>query len=66
MRSSAFIAFAGLGLMLGACGTIKDAVRGPKLTDMNNHALAASMQASPAIIASSAKPAAPPAWRWRR
>ena len=61
MRSSAFIAFAGLGLMLGACGTIKDAVRGPKLTDMNNHALAASMQASPAIIASSAKPAAPPA-----
>ena len=43
------------------CGTVKDAVRGPKLTDMSSHALAASMQASPAVIASSAKPAAPPA-----
>lgn len=61
MRSSAFIAFAGMGLLLGACGTIKDAVKGPKLADMNSHALAASMQASPAIIASSAKPSAPPA-----
>ena len=61
MRSSVFVTLAGLGLVLGGCGTVKDAVRGPKLTDMNSHALAASMQASPAVIASSAKPAAPPA-----
>ena len=61
MRASAFVAFAGLGLALGACGTIKDSVRGPKLADMSSHALAASMEASPAVIASSAKPVAPPA-----
>ena len=61
MRTSTFALLAGMGLMLGACGTIKDAVKGPKLTDMDSHALAASMQASPAVIASSAKPATPPA-----
>ena len=61
MRSSVFVTLAGLGLALGGCGTVKDAIRGPKLADMNSHALAASMQASPAVIASSAKPASPPA-----
>ena len=61
MRSPAIVTLAGLSLVLGACGTIKDAVRGPKLTDMSSHALAASMQASPAVIASSSKPASQPA-----
>jgi flagellar L-ring protein precursor FlgH len=61
MRASAIALFAGLGLVLSACGTVKDAVRGPKLTAMDSHALAASMQASPAVIASSFKPSAPPA-----
>ena len=59
MRTPAIVTLAGLGLLLGACGTIKDAVKGPKLTDMSSHALAASMQASPAVIASSAKPTTP-------
>ena len=61
MRTSTLALLAGMGLVLGACGTIKDAVKGPKLTDMDSHALAASMQASPAVIASTAKPATPPA-----
>ncbi len=61
MRSSVIVAFAGTSLLLGACGTIGDAVKGPKLADMDNHALAASMQPSPAVIASSVKPSAPPA-----
>ncbi len=61
MRSSVIVTLAGMGLILGACGTVNDAVKGPKLADMDNHALAASMQASPAVIASSFKPATPPA-----
>jgi len=61
MRTSVIIAFAGMGLALGACGTVKDAVSGPKLTNMHAQPLAASMQASPAVIASSVKPATPPA-----
>ncbi len=59
MRSSAIVAAAGLSLALGACSTIKDTVAGPKLTDMSTHALAASMTASPAVIASSAPPTPP-------
>ena len=61
MRTSIILAFAGMGLALGACGSVKDAVTGPKLTNMDSHALAASMQASPAIIASSVKPTTAPA-----
>jgi flagellar L-ring protein precursor FlgH len=52
MRSSALFAFSGLALVLGACSTIKDTVKGPKLTDMSSPALAASMTPSPAVIAS--------------
>lgn len=60
MRQSAcFIALAGLGLSLGACASIKTAVNGPALTSMNAQPLAASMSASPTVIASSEKPAAP-------
>ncbi len=61
MRSTVIVTLAGIGLVLGGCGSVKDAVRGPKLTETNSKALAASMQASPAIIASSAKPASAPA-----
>ena len=53
MRHSVLFAFTGLALGLGACGTIKDTIKGPKLTDMSRPALAASMTASPAVIASS-------------
>ncbi len=61
MRTSVILAFAGMGLALGACGTVKDAVNGPKLTTMHSQPLAASMQASPAVIASSVKPVTAPA-----
>jgi flagellar L-ring protein precursor FlgH len=61
MRSPVFVTLAGLGLVLGGCGTIKDAVSGPKLAKTDSHALAASMQASPAVIASSVKPSTAPA-----
>ena len=59
MRSNALFAFTGLALALGACSTIKDTVKGPKLTDMSSRALAASMTTSPAVIASTTPQAVP-------
>lgn len=56
MRFSAVATFSCLGLSLAACGTIRDAVVGPKLTPMKPTALAASQTASPAVIASSLAP----------
>ncbi len=53
MRVSALFAFAALGGLVSACGTVSDAVRGPRLTDMDRPALAASMTAQPPVIASS-------------
>ena len=56
MRRSILFTGAGLALLslgLGACGTIKATVAGPKLTDMNHAPLAASMTTSPTVIASS-------------
>lgn len=52
---------AGVGLSLTACETIKSTVNGPKLASANPQPMAASMTASPAVIASSEKPAAPAA-----
>lgn len=59
MRRSVLFAFAGLTLVLGACSSINDAVRGPQLTAMSSPALAASMTPSPAVIASSMPPGPP-------
>ena len=59
MRTPAFLALAGLGMSLAACGTVgavKDAVRGPKLNDMSKPTLAASMIAQPSVIQSSPSP----------
>jgi flagellar L-ring protein precursor FlgH len=53
MRRSVLFAFTSLALGLGACSTVKESFRGPKLTEMGKPALAASMTASPAVIASS-------------
>jgi flagellar L-ring protein precursor FlgH len=62
MRKSVLFAFSGLAVTLGACGTIKDTVSGPRLTDLGTPALAASMQSSPGVIASaSPSPVIPPA-----
>ena len=47
------LALAGLGLTLAGCGSVKDAVVGPKLSDMGKTQLAASMTPSAAVIASS-------------
>ncbi len=43
-----------LAASLSACGSVADAVRGPKLTDMRPNAISASMTPSPAVIASNA------------
>jgi flagellar L-ring protein precursor FlgH len=59
MRRTVLFAFTGLALGLGACSTIKDTVKGPKLSNMGSPALAASMTPSPAIIASTTPPAVP-------
>ena len=56
MRSPAFLALAGLGMTLAACGSVSEAVKGPKLTDMKAGPLAASMTTSPTVIASSLPP----------
>ncbi len=61
MRVSALLAVSSLGLTLTACGSVSDAVHGPKLTPISPPALAASQTPSPAVIASSlsAQPASP-------
>ncbi len=56
MRTPAILALAGLGMSLAACASVNEAVKGPKLTDMNAPALAASMTTSPTVIASSLPP----------
>ena len=56
MRLAAVLTISSLGLSLAACGTVKDAINGPKLTPMSQPALAASQTASPAVIASSLSP----------
>ncbi len=56
MRIPAILAIAGLSAGLAACASVKEAVNGPKLTDMNAPALAASMTSSPTVIASSLPP----------
>lgn len=48
----ALVALAGAGLALSACSTTKDALYGPKLTEMSSPAIAASMQSSAPVIAS--------------
>ena len=53
MRSAPILVLAGLGLTLAACGSVKDAINGPKLSDIGKPQLAASQTPSPAVIASS-------------
>ena len=53
MRIRFTLTLAGAGLALAGCGTIKDAVNGPKLDAANKPVLAASQTATPAVIASS-------------
>jgi flagellar L-ring protein precursor FlgH len=55
MRRSVLLTVSGLALSLalGGCGTIKSTITGPKLTEINKAPLAASMTASPTVIASS-------------
>jgi flagellar L-ring protein precursor FlgH len=52
MRLTAALTLSGLGLALAACGTVKDAVRGPRLDPVSQPAIAASQTTSPAVIAS--------------
>ena len=57
VRLVALMTVSSLGL--AACGSIKDAVNGPKLTAMDKPVLSASQTASPAVIASSLTPGPP-------
>ena len=61
MRVYALLAVSSLGLTLAACGSVSDAVHGPKLTPISQPAIAASQTPSPAVIASSlsAQPVSP-------
>jgi flagellar L-ring protein precursor FlgH len=52
MRPASVLTLSGLAVALAACGTVKDAVRGPKLNPISQPALTASQTASPAVIAS--------------
>jgi flagellar L-ring protein precursor FlgH len=56
-RIAAALAVSALGLT--GCGTVKDAVNGPKLTAMDRPALAAAQTPTPAVIASSLTPSPP-------
>ena len=61
MRLATVLTMSTLGLSLAACGTVKDAINGPKLTPMSQPALAASQTTSPAVIASTLSPQPSPA-----
>jgi flagellar L-ring protein precursor FlgH len=52
MRLTTLLTVSALGLTLAACGTVKDAVHGPRLDPVSQPALTASQTASPAVIAS--------------
>ncbi len=61
MKTTVLFAFGGLALALGACGTVKETVSGPKMTDLGSAPLAASMQSSPTVISSTTPlPVVPP------
>ena len=64
MRSSSLTvstSLAALAAALSACASVKEAVHGPKLTQMGSPALAASMTPSPAVIASNSTAVQPQA-----